>query len=328
MEPADAGTVDMADAAGGQGEPAEDFDDPFAPRGAGSPTAAVPQPSEPLDDGDFVPPVESDALVAGHETDAMPLEPSDPPASVRPRAAAPRGRPAPLGQPRDDGFGFEDLPRPKPRPSAPPVESDPFSGAPPATVASPAPRAAVAPRGGIPPASPRPTAVPMAIVGGVPGRNDPRPTVYEVQPNDNFWRISSKQYGTAKYYMALARVNVDRIPDPTKLRPGMKVLTPTPETLEARFPDLFPNRAAAAVAEGQAGFHYGPDGRPMYRIGESDTLGTIARDHLGRTSRWIQIYEMNRDRVKSPQELQVGAVLKLPLDASAVRVVQNPPMIR
>jgi nucleoid-associated protein YgaU len=61
----------------------------------------------------------------------------------------------------------------------------------------------------------------------------------------------------------------------------------------------------------------------MYRIGKNDSLNTIARDHLGRSTRWIQIFEMNRDQLKTPNDLKVGAVLRLPLDASAVRVVQH-----
>ena len=59
----------------------------------------------------------------------------------------------------------------------------------------------------------------------------------------------------------------------------------------------------------------------MYRVGSTDTLSSIARNHLGRSSRWVQIYQMNRDILKDGNTLSVGATLKLPGDASQVQVV-------
>ena len=107
----------------------------------------------------------------------------------------------------------------------------------------------------------------------------------------------------------------------------MKVLTPAPQVLESRFPELLGGKVAggevAAVTEAP-GFYVAPNGQPMYRIGSHDTLTTIARAHLGRSSRWIQIYELNRDHLKSPEELQIGTSLRLPLDASSVRVSNAP----
>ena len=96
-----------------------------------------------------------------------------------------------------------------------------------------------------------------------------------------------------KYFTALHRYNAERIPDATKLRPGMKVMTPSAAAVEARYPDLFGKKAGPYAAEGDGGqgpgFFRGQTGQPLYRIGEKDTLTNIARDHLGRSSRWIQI---------------------------------------
>ncbi len=166
--------------------------------------------------------------------------------------------------------------------------------------------------------------------------NDPNVSVYVVQPHDNYWSISKQQYGTARYFAALDRYNRGRIPDPKRIRPGMKVLVPSRETLETRYPDLFGQRRAAQRSgeEGQTaaglapGFFYSQNSVPMYRIGAEDTLTRIAKRHLGRASRWVQIYELNHHQLNNPNDLKIGMVLRLPSDASRVNLVQNQPGIR
>ncbi len=156
-----------------------------------------------------------------------------------------------------------------------------------------------------------------------------RPEVYVVRSGDNYWTISKQQYGTARYFAALARYNQQRIPDPKKMRPGMKVLTPARELLESRNPDLFPKftaNAAGVPNAGQqpaaaSGFYLDAKGGPMYRVGPKDTLGGIAQKHLGRFSRWTEIYQLNRNRLKNPNALTLGDVLQLPPDASRVSIV-------
>ena len=59
-----------------------------------------------------------------------------------------------------------------------------------------------------------------------------------------------------RYFSALARYNQQRIPDPKKMRPGMKILTPSREVLESRNPDLFPK-----FAQARERFQCGPSSR-------------------------------------------------------------------
>jgi len=127
----------------------------------------------------------------------------------------------------------------------------------------------------------------------------------------------------------------------------MKVLTPDRAVLEARFPKLVPSRSTSTASNsfnndsksdfGQSnlferkpaaqsdtsGFFMGQSGRPMYRIGADDTLTGIAQQHLGRSSRWRQIYHLNRSNLKNPNNLTVGAVLELPADASRVSLMRR-----
>lgn len=163
---------------------------------------------------------------------------------------------------------------------------------------------------------------------------------YVIEPNDSFWSISQKKYGAGRYFQALARHNESVIPDPKRMKPGVSIATPPVAVLEQKYPELISRPAAdpaSKVATTQSrkpentapvGFFVSPEGVPMYRISDQDTLSTIAKSHLGRSSRWVQILEMNRNVLQDGNELKIGTVLRLPADASRVQVVGNPREIR
>jgi hypothetical protein len=159
---------------------------------------------------------------------------------------------------------------------------------------------------------------------------------YVVQPGDNYWSISRKLYGTSKHYMALAKANASRIPDPAKMRPGMRIVAPSIESLggrstddrrtasrETRFGSDDRSSDSTSDDSGAAGYFTGSDGEPRYRVGSRDTLSDIAQKHLGRGSRWVQLYSMNRQNLSDPNRLTIGTILHLPSDASRVRLVQR-----
>ena len=128
-----------------------------------------------------------------------------------------------------------------------------------------------------------------------------------------------------RFHVALAKFNSRRIPNPLKMRPGMKVVTPSIAVLQSRFPDACPKRRTSlrGGAVRRAGFFRDSSGRPLYRVSERDTLSGIAQKHLGRASRWIQIFQMNRDRLKDSKSLTIGTELRLPSDASNIRLVRG-----
>lgn len=188
-------------------------------------------------------------------------------------------------------------------------------------------------------------------------RQSARPLIagdsYQVEPNDNYWSISRKKYGTGRYFMALAQHNSKLITDPRRMRPGVTISTPAAEELERAYSQLIPKpaptnpvqTASASTAtsgfgtgkysvapteqgESEAGFFMAKDGAPMYCIGEEDTLSGIAQRHLGRSSRWVQILELNRDVLTDGNTLKIGTVLRLPADASQVDVVGTPRTFR
>lgn len=144
--------------------------------------------------------------------------------------------------------------------------------------------------------------------------------VHEVAAGDSYWAISRRYYGTARYFQALAKYNSHRIRDPQRMRPGMKVLVPRRELLESQFGNLVPQGGNARSSE-MVGFSLSHEGNPVYRVGSGDTLTGIAEKYLGRTSRWIQIYRLNRRELPSPHKLIQGMVLRMPADAARVQLI-------
>ena len=187
---------------------------------------------------------------------------------------------------------------------------------------------------------------------------------YTVQEGDSYWNISKKVYGTAKYFQVLADHNRKTIADPQKMKTGVVIQTPDAAVLQARLktvPRPSPtalagrietsgraDRSGSAGSAGSAssasesvvvsrretkanepsGILFNEQGYPMFKIGETDTLTSIASDHLGRVSRWQQIYNMNRDQLQSPDKLQIGMLLKLPADASRVPLIDRTSSLR
>ena len=153
---------------------------------------------------------------------------------------------------------------------------------------------------------------------------------YEIRQGDSYWIISRKAYGSSRYYRALAEYNRKVIANPQQMTAGKKIAVPPVQELELKLSHLIPEGSRApspaivvTSAERESGFFTDQQGNPMYRIQENDTLTGISQRHLGRSSRWIQIYELNRDKLANPNQLKIGTMLKLPGDASRVRIVRG-----
>jgi nucleoid-associated protein YgaU len=273
-----------------------DASDPFSGAGEAS-AAAAGETADPFAGA-------SDATLADSNSEPTPAESQpatlsdDPFSETTIRAGTADTAEAAAAEPRPEPGVFADTTEPS---TAAAPETAPFEPQPDATFASSSDQPAVQPA---PPA----------------GRTD----YCIVGEKDTYWSISQKAYGTNAYFQALAEYNKNRIRDPKRLRPGMTVLTPAAEELEARYPKLIARGAAApADGGGRPGFLVNEAGRPAYRVGDGDTLSKIAQAHLGRGSRWVQIYEMNRDLIPNPKVLKPGTVLQLPGDASRVRIASG-----
>ena len=140
--------------------------------------------------------------------------------------------------------------------------------------------------------------------------------MYEVLPNDSFWTISKRVYGSGAYFKALAEANRGKAARPDRLSPGLLISTPPVAQLEKDYPDFCPRanhrEAVRNRANGAATLAAYSSGR-TYVVQEGDTLSSIARNELGKVSRWADIYQLNREALgKDYDYLTPGMKLVMP----------------
>jgi len=142
---------------------------------------------------------------------------------------------------------------------------------------------------------------------------------YTVQPNDNYWTVSEKVYGSGGYFKAIHAHNKGRFPKADKLQVGDALDVPPATVLEQNYPELCPKQRKRPAGKSpmlQASAR-GPVGGQVYVVEEGDTLFDIARHELGKASRWSEIYAMNRAALGDDFDyLQPGTELLLPQQPS------------
>lgn len=161
-------------------------------------------------------------------------------------------------------------------------------------------------------------------------QRDPRRDdgTYEVQPNDTYWTISQKCYGTGSYFRALAEVNRKKIPQEDQLQVGALISAPDVAQLERQYPKLCPKSSRRETVKHSAtpvsaSGHLA--GARTYTTQEGDTLYEIAKAELGKASRWVEIYELNREQLGPDYDyLPAGLHLALPGKESTDAVTRRP----
>lgn len=138
---------------------------------------------------------------------------------------------------------------------------------------------------------------------------------YLVQPNDTFWIISEKVYGTGGYFKALYEHNRRKFPREDQLRIGDELAAPPAMVLEQSYRKLCPKPRRLPAAQGiaMAASASKRVGGKVYVVEEGDTLFDIARYELGKAGRWTEIYDLNRDLLGDDFDfLQPGTELVMP----------------
>lgn len=80
-----------------------------------------------------------------------------------------------------------------------------------------------------------------------------------------------------------------------------------PEASRPDFSDVKSGSASAAMPDEVATAK-----EVTYTVVSGDSLSKIAKKHYGDATKWHAIHEANRDKIKNPDLIQVGWVLKLP----------------
>jgi nucleoid-associated protein YgaU len=133
-----------------------------------------------------------------------------------------------------------------------------------------------------------------------------------VQPNDSFWVISKRVFGSGAYYQAIHEHNRERFPNQDSLQVGDVLEIPPAEYLQKTYPDLCPKPRKGAPLP-PASSATPPPGSRVYLVEEGDTLFDIARHELGSPKRWVEIYDLNRQVLSEDLHyLKPGLELILP----------------
>jgi nucleoid-associated protein YgaU len=165
---------------------------------------------------------------------------------------------------------------------------------PPPVIERPPPtQSPVAPSGQDPPREPTPEPGPAG--GVIP----PEFIDYQIRAGDNFERIAQRVYGSTRHAHAISRANP--LLDPRKLRVGRVIRVPVDPTniqgrpVEAPTPEAPP-----------------PSPTIEYTVKSGDSLSTIARSFYGSVRHVDFLFEANRDRLRSRDDLRAGQVLLIP----------------
>lgn len=164
------------------------------------------------------------------------------------------------------------------------------------------------------PATTRPHGEPQGVGQGIrraPAHEPAQPrahdTLYRVKPGDTFRSIARQRYGEEGYWIHILLANPQL--ESVRLKAGEQIVLPHKDgqALPRDLPG--PTEDSSVTVEERDKRR---QERTWYVVGDGDTLSGIAHRLLGDASRWPEIYVLNRDRLESPDRLQVGMKLRVP----------------
>ncbi|MEK6677038.1 MAG: LysM peptidoglycan-binding domain-containing protein [Planctomycetota bacterium] len=126
---------------------------------------------------------------------------------------------------------------------------------------------------------------------------------HRVQPGDTLASISQNYYGSEKHAKFLSTNNPD-VRDASRLAVGTVIRIPS-------LPEDASNGKIAAARSTEPG--KGANSSRTYRVKAGDTFYSIAKSELGESSRWKDLFALNKDAVNGDAtQLRIGQILKLP----------------
>jgi nucleoid-associated protein YgaU len=160
----------------------------------------------------------------------------------------------------------------------------------------------------------------VAVPQGVPAER------YTLKEGETLYKLCQNRYGNGNLWKELAEFNKGTISNPTRLKKGMTIRLPSINVLRgevpapiAQAPQLapqasLPSSPALIPAPGVVAQPTlpAPAAEREYIVQKGDTLGAIASREMGSAKKWNQLFEANKDRLKSPTDLKIGKALRIP----------------
>ncbi len=224
------------------------------------------------------------------------------PPAQSPPAQSPPARASTPGQP----IGLTVLPNAQPLPSSrdfqPLIDSKTI---PPAVTAKPLSESSAFQ----PHMESKPPQSPIAVKPQPPVTPPEWPKQFELKSHDSLWDAARTIYGDGQWFRALYQHNLTRLEGTTDRQKSVMLECPAPLDLANRFPELAP----PDFVERDETRTVDPT---QYMTVTGDSLFEIARQQLGQASRYLELLELNRDRlppaVSHLTRLPAGIKLTLP----------------
>ena len=135
-----------------------------------------------------------------------------------------------------------------------------------------------------------------------------------VKEGETLSELAAEHLGSAGKYPLIMAVNTDLLDKPENLRVGMKLRIPAEPVANVieqanqalAVADETRNVTSERIAQTK------PDTAKTYTVKEGDNLYRIAQKLLGNGERYDEIYQANKDKLKSANDIRVGMSLRLP----------------
>ena len=134
--------------------------------------------------------------------------------------------------------------------------------------------------------------------------NEASDSDYITRNGDSWWSIATEFYGDGRYFRALYQHNAKMLQVSEQLVSGTRVATPDLNFLHENYGQHCPaDKLEASTAR-----------RHSYTTAQGDTLFGIARKITGQASKYLEIYQLNRDRLPA----RMNHLTRLPADIELV----------
>lgn len=130
---------------------------------------------------------------------------------------------------------------------------------------------------------------------------------HQVVPGDSLSKLARRYYGDDGYWRAIALANPGKVGPDGQVNVGVVLDIPKREDAElGRHVESIGHETVRRVGVRGAMLP------TTITVQSGDTLSELAAKHLGSASRWDELLEANKDKLDSPESLQVGMKLRLP----------------
>ena len=125
-------------------------------------------------------------------------------------------------------------------------------------------------------------------------------STHTVQEGETLSEIARRYYGRTAEWHTIYDANRVAIGDPDSLKPGTRLTIPN--LASANGPSTDQVAAAPRPRKETA----------EYTFKRGDTLASVAEEFLGSQGKWRDLHDMNKDRIKDPNRISPGTVIRVP----------------